>query len=64
MDSYLGFIVGPQSGAQSVNILLGIVGLTGLAGFLLALLLFKAIQDDLVLLRQVLLACGSKSNLQ
>jgi eukaryotic-like serine/threonine-protein kinase len=56
----LGFIVAPQS----VNLLLGIVGLTGLAGFLLALMLFKAIQDDLVLLRQVLWACGSKSNLQ
>ena len=59
----LGFIVGPQSGALSVNILLGIVGLAGLAGFLLALMLFKAIQNDLVLLRQVLWACGSKANL-
>ncbi len=45
-------MIDPQTGAQSVNILLGIAGLSGLAGFLLALWLFKAIQNDLVLLRR------------
>jgi hypothetical protein len=59
----VGFIIGPQAGPQSVNILLGIAGLSGLAGFLLALWLFKAIQNDLVLLRQMLWACGPKPNL-
>ena len=58
----VGFIAGPQSGAMLVNMLLGIVGIAGLVGFLLALMLFKAIQNDLVLLRQLLWACGSKVN--
>lgn len=57
----LGFIIGPMlSSPQSVSTLLGTVGLVGLAGFLLALTLFKAIQNDLKLLRQLLWACASK----
>lgn len=59
----LGFIIDPQSGAQSVNLLLGIAGLAGLAGFLLALWFFKAIQNNLVLLRQMLWASGPKTKL-
>ena len=57
----LGFILGPlHPSPQSVNMLLGIVGLLGLAGFLMALMLFKAIQNDLKLLRQLLWAYGTK----
>lgn len=57
----LGFFLGPQlSSPQSVNILLGVVGLGGFAGFFMVLMLFKTIQNDLELLRQLLWACGSK----
>jgi len=59
----LGFILGPlHSSPQSVSALLGIVGLAGLAGFFMTLMLFKAIQNDLDLLRHLLWACGSKQN--
>ena len=61
----LGFFLGPQlSSPQTVNILLGIVGLGGFAGFFMVLMLFKTIQNDLELLRQLLWACGSKQNTQ
>ena len=57
----LGFILGPlHSSPQSVNTLLGIVGLLGLAGFLVVLMLFKAVQNDLKLLRQLLWVYGRK----
>jgi hypothetical protein len=57
----LGFILGPlHSSLQPVGTLVGIVGLGGLAGFFMVLMLFKAIQNDLELLRQLLEACGSK----
>lgn len=57
----LGFILGSlYSSPQAVSILLGIVGLGGLAGFFMVLMLFKAIQNDLELLHQLLWASGSK----
>ncbi len=57
----LGFILGPlHSSQQAVSIMLSIVGLGGLAGFFMVLILFKAIQNDLELLRQLLWASGSK----
>lgn len=57
----MGFILGPiHSSPESINTLLGFVGLIGLVGFLLALLLFKAIQGDFRLLRQLIWAFGRK----
>ncbi|MGR9088140.1 MAG: toll/interleukin-1 receptor domain-containing protein [Gammaproteobacteria bacterium] len=57
----LGFILGPlYSFPQAVDTLLGIVGLGGLAGFFMTLMLFKAIQNDLELLRLLLWASGPK----
>ena len=57
----LGFILGPlHSSPQLINPLLGVVGLLGMGGFLMALALFKALQSDFALLRKLVWACGRK----
>jgi hypothetical protein len=55
----LGLISSPAPHSSTGTILLGILGLAGLGGFLLALWLFKAIQNDVALNRQATITYGS-----
>ncbi len=56
----LGIVLGPSIGSRWASMLLGIFGFVGVAGFILALWLFQAIQDDIVLLKEATWAYGSK----
>jgi TIR domain len=60
----LGLILGSSVGSRSATILLGISGFVGVAGFIFALFLFQAIQDDIALLKQATLTYGSQPKLQ
>lgn len=56
----LGLVLSPQVGSRTASILLGVLGFGGLAGFIVALWLFRVIQADLALLKQATWAYGTK----
>jgi TIR domain len=57
----LGVILGSSIGSRSASILLGIFGVVGVVGFILALWLFRAIQADIALLKEASLAYSVKT---
>lgn len=57
----LGVMLGSSIGSRSAAILLGIFGVVGVAGFILAFWLFQSIQSDIVMLKEATLAYGNKS---
>lgn len=56
----LGTFLGPSMGSRWASTLLGIFGFVSVAGFILALWLFQAIQADIVLLKEATWAYGGK----
>ena len=60
----LGVMLGSPLGSRSAEILLGVFGVVGVVGFILALWLFQAIQADIILLKEATLAYGNKSGFQ
>jgi TIR domain len=60
----LGVVLGSSIGSRWASILLGIFGIVGVVGFILALWLFQAIQADIVLLKEAIWAYGIKHNNQ
>ncbi len=58
----MGVILGPAIGSRLASVLLGVFGVVGVAGFILALWLFQAIQADIALLKEACAASGIKPN--
>jgi hypothetical protein len=55
-----GVILGPAIGSRWASILLGVLGVVGVAGFILALWLFQTIQSDIAVLKEAGLASSKK----
>jgi MFS family permease len=55
-----GVILGPAIGSRWASILLGVFGVVGVAGFILALWLFQTIQSDIAVLKEAGLASSKK----